>query len=36
MTLNQINGEHFSAIAASFNLTFKRDCREAARVSPST
>jgi hypothetical protein len=36
MALNKIDGGHFSAIAASFNLTFERDCREAARVSPST
>ncbi len=36
MLFNQAAKVRFSAIAASFNLTFERDCREAARVSPST
>jgi len=34
MALNKIDGGHFSAIAASFNLTVKRDGREAARPLP--
>jgi hypothetical protein len=36
MLRNLMDRGYFSAIAASFNLSFERDCREAARVSPST
>ena len=32
MALNQIDGERFSAIAASSNPTLKRDCAKIARV----